>query len=263
MKKERLLPALAWVGGIAGFALRRSELADAYDAQTKLMRTDCPQTVALCVLVAALFILFAISCHLSLRTTRAGGQAGGTGLFYPTLAVSAAFILMLAGGVGLWQNIRLHDKNIIALIACASCFVAGACIPVAAVQVYRDRRTARFPILLMAPSMCSLVWLIVSYQQNAKQPVLLLYMWQLLAQVAVVLALYTMVSLSLNKGNAGRVCTFGLMGISLSLIALADGFEPVQTLLYLFALLYLTAQTWLLLRDTPVKPTQEETDHGI
>lgn len=60
MRKEILLPAIAVVGGGAGFALRRWELATAFEADTGLPISGAPATmalIALSVVVAAVLLI--------------------------------------------------------------------------------------------------------------------------------------------------------------------------------------------------------------
>ena len=94
MKKESLLPAVAWLGGIAGFALRRWELSVAYDPELKLMR-GCPATWLLWGLAAALLALFALSCRSMGKEQRSPEQwfyAPATSYIMPV--VCAGFVLM-------------------------------------------------------------------------------------------------------------------------------------------------------------------------
>lgn len=253
MKREIVLPAAAWAGGLAGFFLRRWEIAVAYDAQTKLM-SPCVQTWLLVALMALLPAAFCALCRRALRDRPRGGQDGGAGSVYLALNAIGAFLLILAGILGLGRQSRVYPKSPIALLTYAACVVAGAAVIAAAGQIAHDRRALRFPILLMAPSFAALLWLIALYQQFARQPVLLLYLWQLLAHVAVVLSLYCMVSLTLGKGSAARVSWLSLWAISLTLTSLADGPSLLSLLFSAFALSYLTAQAYLLLRPTPEQP---------
>lgn len=260
MKREIVLPAAAWAGGLAGFLLRRWEIAVAYDAQTKLM-LPCVQTWLLIALAVLLSAVFWALCRTALRDRPRGGQDGGAGGAYLALNVAGAFWLMLMGVPGLYQQMTLYPKNPIAILTYAMCVLAGVTVIAAARQVACDGRSARFSVLLMAPCFAALLWLIARYQQFARQPVLLLYLWQLLAQVAAVLALYCMVSLSLDKGSASRVSWLSLCAVVLTLISLADGPSLLSLLFSLFALTYLTAQAYLLLRPTPEKTTiPEESD---
>ena len=85
---------------------------------------------------------------------------------------------------------------------------------------------------------------------------------EVLSGVAVVMALYSTVTLAVGKGGVRRTCVFSLMGISLSLTTLADGYDMAFVLVYLFALLYLTAHSWMLLCGAFGEPWTERMPQG-
>ena len=262
MKKEILLPAVAWLGGIAGFALRRWELAGAYDPQLHLMRSS-PAAWLLYALSVALLVLIVLACQGMGRQTRTPQQwlyAPSSG--YIMLVVCASFVLMASGLAGLWEQSGQYVKDKMLLLTCALCLLGGATALMAGKSVYRGRWTKSTPLLFMGPSFCTLVWLVSSYQANARQPETRLFVWQMLSGVAVVLALYGTVTLAMGKGGAGRTCVFSLGGISLSLTTLADGHSLCFVLVYLFALLCLTAQSWMLLRTAFGRPWPERMPLG-
>ena len=95
MKKEHLLPIVAGIGGIAGLALRRLELALAYDPELKLM-SACPATWMLWGLAVVLLLLFAAGCRGMNKKEFAPQQwlyaPGDTE--YIVLTVCAAFVLI-------------------------------------------------------------------------------------------------------------------------------------------------------------------------
>lgn len=262
MKKEILLPTVAWLGGIAGFALRWWELETVYDPQLRLMK-DGPATWLLCALSAALLVFFALSCRGMSKQARTPQQwLYAPSTVYIMLVVCAGFVLMAGALVGFWQQSGLYDKDSLLLLTYVFCLLGGVVVLLAGQSVYRGLWTKNTPLLFMAPSFCTLVWLVAGYQANARQPEIGLFVWQMLSGVAVVLALYGMVTLAVGKGGAGRTCVFSLAGISLSLTALADGYDLAFALVYLFALLLLTAQSWLLLRAAFGEPWPERMPQG-
>lgn len=261
MKKEVLLPAVAWLGGIVGFALRRWELATAYDPQLRLMQL-VPATWLLWALSGALLALFALACRGMGKDRRPEGWFYAPSTGYIMLVVASGFLLMAGGLAGLWQQRALFEKDKMLVLTGVLCLLGGACVLLAGQNTYRGLWSKQTPLLFMGPSFATLVWLIAAYQRNARQPETGLYVWQMLSAVAVVLAVYGMVTLSIGKGGAGRACLFSLMGVSLSVTALADGYDLCFVLVYLFALLYLTAQSWMLLRRTFGEPWPERMPQG-
>lgn len=262
MKKEILLPAVAWLGGVAGFALRRWELVRGYDPQLRLLSPGSAMWL-LYGLMGVLLVFFALSCRGMGKRQHAPQKwfyAPAAG--YIMLVVAAGFLLMAGGLAGLWQQRELPVKDAMLLLTYALCLLGGGCLLCAGQNVYRGLWSEYTPLLHMGPSFATLVWLIAVYQHNAKQPQTGLYMWQMLSAVAVVLAVYTLVTLAVGKGGAGRACLFSLLGISLSVTTLADGHGGPNVLIYLFALLYLTAQCWMLLRAAFGEPWRSRMPQG-
>lgn len=249
MKKEDGLIFAAGIGGGVGLALRRLELSLAYDPELKLM-SPCPATWLLWGLAAVLLLLFVVGCHGMGKKEYTPQQwlcASGD-KEYIVLVVCAAFVLMAAGLVGLWEQSRLYQKELMALLAWGLCLVGGVCVLLAGQSAYRGQWSKNTPVLYMGPSFATLVWLVAGYQDHARQPETGLFVWQMLSGVAVVLALYGLVTLAVGKGGAGWTCVFCLMGITLSGITLVDSHSIAVKLVYVFAVFYLIAQSTMLLR---------------
>lgn len=262
MKKEIVLPTIAWLGGIAGFALRAWELTTAYDPQLRLMQ-DGPATWLLYALEAALVLVFMVACRGMSRKDLPPRQwlfAPHTG--YIMTMVCAGFVLMASALVGLWQQNNLFFKDKLYLLSYGVSLLGGVCVLMVGQSVYRGMWTKNTPLLFMGPSVCTLVWAVAGYQANARQPETGLFLWQVLSGIAVVLAIYGAVTIAVGKGGAGRTCVFSLAGITLSLTALADGYDPAGVLMYVFALLVLTAQSWMLLRNALGQPWRSRMPQG-
>ena len=248
MKKEDRLILTAGLGGAIGLALRRMELSLAYDPELKLMSAG-PATWMLWGLAAVLLILFAAGCRgMGKKEWTPQQWIYAPHKDYIAIVVCAAFLLMAAGLVGLWEQSRLYRKEPLELLAWGLCLVGGVCVLMAGQSAYRGRWTGNTPLLHMGPSFAMLLWLVAGYQDHARQPETGLFVWQMLSGVAVVLALYGLVTLAVGKGGAGRTCVFCLMGTCLSYIAMADSNSIAFKLVYLFAIFYLTAQSAMLLR---------------
>lgn len=271
MKKHILLPALAWVGGAAGFFLRRWELNIAYDHQTHLMDVTAAG-VLLTALMAALAMVFILG-------SRKMGRCSGEDWFYAPasgyamVALAGGLVLLIAGIAGLQQLYAGGERSVMALLASVLLVLGGAAAAMAAPKIYRGNWSKGLPILLMGPAFGTLLWLVCVYQQHARQPEVQLYAWQILSAVAIVLALYGQATISLDKGGAGRTCVFGLTAIATTPVALADGVGLANTLVWLGSAVWLTAQSYMLLNAAfgPQRPermcpaadeeqTEEETE---
>ena len=102
MRKEILLPAIAVVGGGAGFALRRWELATAFEPDTGLPIAGAPATMALIALsVAVAAVLLALSLLGKYPRFQGYDQAfrGERNTLYAMAGVLSAFLLIGAGGL--------------------------------------------------------------------------------------------------------------------------------------------------------------------
>lgn len=258
MKKEILLPALAWIAGGVGFVLRQWELASALDPDT-LLFSPHPSTALLLALTAVMLLAAAVLSRGSGRREMEPWlrfQAPVTG--YILLIVCAALLLFGAAGAGaveFVQSLTVRLDPILGVL-CILCLCSGPCVLSAGRGAYRRRWNQNTPMMFVLTAFCMLVWLVATYQQQSRQPELLVYLYQLMAVIAVLLSLYGMSSMSLEKGGTGT-CTAGLMSIYLSLVTLADGHGLCFTLLYLFAALYLTAQMYLLLHAAFGQPWPE------
>jgi len=250
MKKELILPALALLGGAAGFGLRRWELAAALDPKTGLMAMDCPATWLLIALTAALgAVLTVLSRGAGARKLTPQQRFQAPDSVYILLVVVSAMLLLVSAGAGAMRNSGAVRFEIGTVVLAVLSVLAGVSQLALGKQVYRQKWTENTPILTMIPAFWALGWLILTYQASSRQPVLLVYVYPVMAVVCVLLGLYGLASLSLNKGGVAYVCVFCLLGMYLSLVALAGESGLVGRLQYLAAALYLTAQSYMLLRS--------------
>jgi len=260
MRKEILLPAAALAGGGAGFVLRRTQLSAAYDPITRLMSADHPAAWALALLALVLLAAFVLACRDAGKKDHTPAQwfcAPGD-VLYMMLTVSGALLLIAAACAGMWELTIEGRQNIMLTLSCGLSVVGAAGALAAGRSCYRKQWSDYVPLQLMGPAFCGLTWLVVCYQDRAREPEVQLFVWQILAGVAVVLALYCAVSLAMGKGGVRPVCLFGLMGVFLSMVTLADGHGLAYTLVCLFAVLFLTAQNYMLLRSAYGPPWPEQ-----
>lgn len=249
MKREDWLIFAAGIGGVIGLALRRLELSVAYDPELKLMRM-CPATWLLWGLAAMLLILAAVGCRgMNKKEYRPQQWLYAPGdAVYIMLVICGAFVLIAAGVVGLWEQSGLYHKNTMLMVTWSLCIVGGVAAIPAGRCAYRGQWSKYTPVLYMGAAFAAVVWLVAGYQDHARQPETGLFVWQMLSGVAIVLALYGLVTLAVGKGGSGWTCVFCLMGISLSGFTLADQHSIAFRLVYVFAILYLAAQSSMLLR---------------
>lgn len=260
MKKEIILPVAAWVCGLAGFGLRRWELAQAYDPNSRLMMAH-PAHWLLCALMAGLLLASVFGCRgMGKRPGREWFYAP-EGIYMP-LCVCAGLVLLMAGGIGLWEQLHTGQPDLLGRIAWVACILGGGAVVLFTRRVFRGLWSDHAPIPLMLTCFALVLWLICLYQQHARQPEVRLFVWQVLSGVAMVLGLYGLVTLALDRGSAARSCVAGLMSIALAPVALADGMGLAMTLVWIFGAVYFTAHSYLLLRDAFGRPWPERMPLG-
>ncbi|MCD8009783.1 MAG: hypothetical protein LUF34_03100 [Lachnospiraceae bacterium] len=97
------------------------------------------------------------------------------------------------------------------------------------------------PLAAMLPGFCNCFWLIQIYHANANNPVVQVFVWQLLAAVASVAAWYYLAGFSLGIGKGKTALFWSLTAVMLSLVALADD-SALFTRLLLAQVFCLTVQ---------------------
>ena len=265
MGKKILLPAIAVAGGGAGFALRRWELATAFEPDTGLPIAGSPATtalIALSVLVAA--VLLALSLLGKYPRFEGYGQAfrarGNT--LYAMAGVLSAFLLIGAGGLMAYDFVQGTNQLYTRLIVAAMAVASGACVLVTVQGNFKGTGQGKYSVPLLIPAFAFCVWLIAAYQVRAGDPVQLDYVYELFAIIASLLGLYCTASFSFERGRPFLTCLFSLLGAYFSLVTLADAHDLATILLYAFSIVYLLTGTVTLQYNAarPETPGRDEID---
>lgn len=255
MRKEVLLPAAAVVLGAGGFALRKWELATAFEPDTGLVIPGTPSTIALIVLsvVAALLALFLVrGKHYPFPGGYDEAFSASGDTLTVTALVLAAFLMV---GSGLW-DLYLHfvAREVVYTIprlaqAVLSMVSAGAVFYLAAKR-YRGQSVGKYPMGVLAPGYTFCVWLAAAYQSRAADPVVQDYIYELLAIICALLATYYVASFAFSKKKkVTSTLFFAFMAVYFTLTTLADSHDGPTMLLYGGALLYALATSYCLLRS--------------
>ena len=267
MRKEIILPAVAVVCGGAGYALRRWELATAFEAGTGLPISGAPATLALAGFSAAAAVLLALLCRGNYPVMSGYGPAfrakGNT--LYAVMGVIAAFLLLAGGGLMLAGPALGEELVFTRLIAGAMALAAGVCVAVTVRDNYRGAEVQKYSFRLLIPAYAFCVWLIAAYQVRAGDPVRLDYVYELFGIIASLLGLYCTASFSFERGRVFPTCLFSLLGVYFSLVTLADAHDLATVLLYAFSIVYLLTSTVTLLFNAarggaPARDEKETTE---
>ena len=259
MRKHILLPALAVAGGCAGFVLRTWQLALAYDPNTRLFQMGSPYTLALLGMMLALAALFLVLVR--------GGSTPEDYLpayrcpstLYMTVMTASAFLFFGTGALGLLDNLgrltfflwgQVQTTSVAAACLCAVlCFPAGLAILLMGRAGYRGEITGTVSMLASFPPFCALVWMFSTYLENGSNPILMEYVFTLLAAALLLLSHYYAAAYFFGSHRPRRALFFSLMGIVVGLTSLADGPDRFAALITLALLLSALAQTYALLRS--------------
>lgn len=276
MRKNILPLALTFLGGGAGFALRRWQLATGFEGETGLAIPGAPAAMAVAGCSAVVVLGLLILCRrgektLSWETAFAAGRQNSLAV---TAMVLGAMLLLASGGVemvtrsinGVFTvegSTRFARATALVLSTLRILLGIGAlpCVFLWARAVFRGEGGQEC-LSVLEPCVLYCVWLISTYQDRSADPVVQDYLYEVLAIVTALLGLYFIAGHAFNNGKPRRAVFFCLAGAYFSLVTLADGHMLADTFRHLFAVLYLTAHAVLILNHPPVEeaPAEAETE---
>lgn len=277
MKGKNVIPPIvAVLGGGVGFALRKWDLSAGFEADTGLA---IPGAVSGTVLILWSFLVAAgILASIWKYRDQGGGLAalsGGKGNTVYLTAVLVAGVLLLvsaglevlSGSVGnqllvntdstLGRVAAMLLQPLRILLAVGGLFAAGLW----GRSVYRggEDRAESLPLLELCLLFC--VWVLSDYQARAADPVILDYVYTVLAICTSLVGLYYLTGISFGEGRPRRGLFFGLLGVYFCLVTLADSHTLSDVFRYGFAVIFLTAHAILLLNPGSTEETKTESDN--
>ena len=236
MRRDIVLPVLAVAGGVAGFFLRRWQLASAYDPETELFVHSAPATGALLGLTALLalaFLLAVLKKKEGLDDFLPAFGSPGTGQM--TIFAAAGLLMMAAGMAGLFSGLRAiqlwqlapeeYQLSTLAtrLLAAALCLPAGNAVLLMGRMAYRGELDKLACFLSPFPALAALVWLFSTHLEHGTEPVLMKYALGLFAALLLTLAHYCVAGFLYGKPRPRGTLFFALTGVALGITSLADG----------------------------------------
>ena len=246
-----ILPILlALVGGAGGFLLRRWELATVFDSNGLPTLWSAPSLllIALSVVLTVAFILL-VRKPAHVPADYAEGFSAGNNWLYLMAMAFAACALLMAGILGLRSHILFGPGQLLTTLTDLFCLLSFFCVLSAALANFRGS-TQRFDLLLLAPGYTFCLWLVCSYQEQASDPVVLDYVYQMLAIICSLIGMYFSAGYSFGRPKFRRCAVFSLLGIFFTLVTLAEPHSTTDRLMFLFALLYQLANVTVLLYRT-------------
>ena len=252
MSKRILPPAAALVLGAAGFGLRLWGLGTAFEPDTGLPIPGAPATVSLIVLTAVVLLLLGGALW---RMCRSAPTLSYDDAFRcpSTAAVTAdvvcALLLAGAGLLGLWEFLNNGSRNLAYPVLDALLVASGGCVLLTGRNNYRGLGQGKFNAYLLFPAYTFCLWLVLAYQAQAGNPVILDYVYRILAIICSLLGLYFTASFSFEKGKALPTLWTGLAAVYFSCVCLADFSGWMDLALHAFSIVYFTAHSVVLLRN--------------
>ncbi|MCL2249316.1 MAG: hypothetical protein FWC13_08590 [Oscillospiraceae bacterium] len=237
MKKLAIIvPIISILAGVGGFLLRSRELNYVFDDVTGLPGRGALTTMVLIAFVVANLLaalIFGICIYRKRKAPKGFDNAFGIDpMFYPIVFVVIG-IVWLVGTFLLFQYQRsigafaLTDSIYLILSA-----LAAICVTFFAIEMYQDFRRKAIYALSLVPTIFLCFWLIVLYDQNATNPILLRFVYQCLAIVFASLAFYFTSGFIYNKPAPGRAVISYYLSILFSSITLADDIHIGQKLIF-------------------------------
>lgn len=278
MRKDFALPALALVGGAAGFLVRLWQRSSALDPTTNLFIHGAPATWALLALTAAVAVLALVLCSggrtISEKDAAQAFQCPSAG--YMTLMVVSGMGFFASAVVGIpqfmqdlqaWQIAPEYNLLPVALgLSILGCLAGAVGSLVLGKSNYRALSGEQVRLAATLPAYAALPWLIRLYQNYSSDPVLLNSFVPLLAAVFLLLALHGQAAFFYRRPRCRSFTVFAVMGVYFGLTSLADRLPLFDSLLAAsFVVCSFGALTALSARrfsPTPLGPRmpQEDTD---
>ncbi len=276
MGKKILPAALALLGGGAGFALRKWQLATGFEPDTALAIPGAPAATVLMVFSACMVLLFLLLCRrekgrLSWETAFAAGEQN---TLAATALILSAMLLLVSGGLEIMEYtvngasayagetaFAKVASRILPPLRIALCLGSLPCVFFWS-RAILQKRGGDQSLSTLEPCVLYCVWLISAYQSRAADPVVQDYLYEVFAIVTALLGLYFIAGFSFGNGKPRQAVFFCLSGIYFSLVTLADRHGTADLFRHLFAVLYLTAHVLLILNHPPVEeaPAEEKTE---
>ncbi|HPE15959.1 MAG TPA: hypothetical protein PK597_03280 [Oscillospiraceae bacterium] len=258
--------ALTVGAGATGAALRYWERLVAFEPDTGLFISGTKPTP----LLIALSVVVALAL---LSLVRQGGSAApyerlfaARGDAYLFGAVAAAMLLVASGVMTFYPFLTGGTQKFTQLILALFSPVAAAGVILGARNCRRDPAANRRSLVLLLPAFYVCYWLVLAYEARAADPVVPGYLYELLAVICVLLALYHIAGCAFEKPRPARCLYFCLMGVYFSMVTLADGHGAAALLRFAFAIVYLLSAAVLLVRrradwareEAPGEPPERE-----
>ncbi len=219
--KNKLFPslfALPVVTGICGALLRASQLKNAYDAETGILRSGEPSTyglVAVCVIAALIALLSAFLLKNGVEIKSAKFQKG---VFVSTAAASSVLLVYAAMTLYTLLDKFSAPTLILGLISvyCAVAFL------VLAKYSFAERDDIAYCVFSAVPSFWACFMLILAFRDKISDPIIANYVPMIFSYLSILMFCYCVAAHILGKNKkhvALFTCFFGIFFILMELLS--------------------------------------------
>jgi TRAP-type C4-dicarboxylate transport system permease small subunit len=251
----------AIIAAIAGFFLRTWELNTMYD-KTGLPNafSQVPAGLALLGVTLATAIVLFVLCRGRHRRFKNG--------FYEAFAaphpvyligiVAAAGSLFCSAVFAVQSYLSANKLNqtpsVLSLVLAALTVVAAVGIVISGLRNFKGNYSKRYSAALLAPAYACCLWLVAAYRIRSADPMIIEYVYVMLAIGSALLALYFISSFSFDRPKVGRTAFFSLLTLYLIGVTLADGHDIQNLLMFVGYGLYLLISVVVLLKNDAGAP---------
>ncbi|MCL2223089.1 MAG: hypothetical protein FWC20_06095 [Oscillospiraceae bacterium] len=231
-----LVPLYAILAGLGGFLLRSRELANVFDPITGLPgRGALTTAVLIAFTLANLLAIGVFSAYIAAKRKPPTGfenTFGADPIFYPILFVLIG-IVWLVGTYLIFDSLRLAGElSLSYMYFLILSGLAAICVSVFAIEMFQDCRRKASYALSLVPTVFLCFWLIISYIENATNPVLISYVYRIFAIATAALAFYFTSGFIYNKSAPGKAIASYYASIYFSAVTLADDIHIGQKLIF-------------------------------
>ena len=235
MRKNALTVTLAaLVAGVFGAFVRWLQNMNAFEEDTGLQIIGAKTGILMVVYLIAAAALFALAAGYVQKRMRA--PEGGRALFFAKTRTPCVLAKLLSAVTAVGSVLLIVQAGDFEYPSAPRILgICGlACSAVCAVGYYTapDRPVMR-PWVSLAPVLFGCVWLIVSYKNNAEDPVVWHYVIEILALCAAIMGRYELAALFYRKNaKSAYAMLFSALAVMLCVTALADSRPMCMQLLF-------------------------------
>jgi len=255
MKKNILITVLAVLLGLAGMFLRTRQLTAGYEdagGGQLLLHASPEWTILLILCGAAAVVLFLLAFRLkggddvpAIRGNALGLALSCVGLV-PLLAFCVYALLQYGSTGDILKNLVFPLFGLVTAY-CTVVFSAG---------LFKGREPKRLSAAGSIPVFFCCLWLIICYRDNAIEPEVTLFVFELAAIILTLVSFCCTVNRAVYGRNGKASLAFSALALTVLLVTLADAHPGLEVLLFLYAAVEMVC-TCLLARTGSEPESQE------